>query len=151
MGLGERLTDDMKAAMRARDSRKLNLIRMVKARMTEKTTSKGFSGEVDDALWVEIISSYAKSQAKALEQFRDAGAAGAEHVEQIEYELAELEAYLPKKADEATTRMWVEQAIAGLGGPEKAKIGAVMGAVMKAHKQDVEAQLVRTIASDLLG
>ncbi len=151
MGLGERLTQQMKDSMRARDQRTLDLVRMLKSRMTERTTAKGFSGEVDDALWTQVIGAYAKSQRKAIDTYKAAGEAGREHIEQIEFELAFCADYLPQKADEAQTRAWVEAAIAGLGGPEGAKLGAVMGAVMKAHRAEVEAQTVRAIAQELLG
>ncbi len=151
MSIGDRLTQQMKDSMRARDRRTLDLVRMLKSRMTERTTKKGFDGEVDDALWIQVIGSYAKSQAKAIDQFRAAGDAGIPHIEQIEFEVAFCETYLPKKADEAQTRAWVEAAIAGLGGAEQAKLGAVMGAVMKGHKGEADAQLVRGIAQELLG
>lgn len=151
MSIGDRLTQQMKDSMRARDQRTLDLVRMLKSRMTERTTQKGFTGEVDDALWVEVISTYAKSQAKAVDAFKAAGDAGLPHIDQIDFEVAFCEGYLPTKADDAQTRAWVEAAIAGLGGAEQAKLGAVMGAVMKGHKGEADAQLVRSIAQELLG
>lgn len=145
------LNTKLKAAMRARDKDTLGLVRMLKSKMTERTTSAGFSGDVDDALWLEVIEAYAKSQQKALEQFKELGEAGAEHVAALEWELTAMEEFLPKKADEATTRAWAQAAIDGMGGPENAKLGQVMGAVMKAHKADVDASLVRQIVAELLG
>ncbi len=150
MSIEQQLNDRLKQAMRARDQRMLNLVRMLKSRMTERTTASGFSGAVDDDLWIDVIASYAKSQAKAIDQYKAAGAAGAEHVELIEWELAATEEWLPKKADEATVRGWVDAAIAGLGGKENAKLGAVMGAVMKAHKADVEPAMVRQLVQEAL-
>lgn len=150
MSIEQQLNDRLKQAMRARDQRMLNLVRMLKSRMTERTTASGFSGTVDDDLWIEVIASYAKSQAKAIDQYKAAGAAGAEHVEQIEWELAATEEWLPKKADEATVRGWVDAAVAGLGGKENAKLGAVMGAVMKAHRADVEPAMVRQLVQEAL-
>jgi uncharacterized protein YqeY len=46
--------------------------------------------------------------------------------------------------------VWVEEVIAGLGGKEKARIGAVMGGVMKNHKDDVDASTVKRVAEALL-
>ncbi len=79
MGIGEQLTEQMKQAMRARDQPTLDLVRMLKSKMTERTTAKGFDGEVDDALWTAVIGAYAKSLRKAADQFRAVGDAGAEH------------------------------------------------------------------------
>ena len=151
MGIGDQLTEQMKQAMRDRDQPTLDLVRMLKSKMTERTTAKGFAGEVDDALWTAVIGAYAKSLRKAVDQFRAVGDAGVEHVEQLEWELNFLADYLPTKADAAQTRVWVEEAVAGLGGADQAKLGAVMGAVMKGHKAEVEPQLVRQIAQELLG
>ena len=144
MGIEQRLNEQLKQAMKGRDQAKLSLIRMVKAKMTERRTQKGFSGEVDDALWVDVISSYEKSLRKGIAEFLKIDSpAATEQIKQLEWEIAELQQYLPQKADEATTRAWVDEAIERLGGREKAKLGAVMGLVMKAHKGEADAGLVR--------
>jgi uncharacterized protein len=150
MSIQERLDTELKTAMRARDKRMSSLVRMLKSKMTETTTKAGFKGEVNDALWLNVIGAYAKSLKKALGQFAAAGEAGAEHVEQLTWEVGVLESYLPAKADEATVRGWVQAAIDGLGGKGAANLGAVMGAVMKSHKADVDASMVRSIVAELL-
>ena len=150
MSIQEDLTARMKDAMRAKDKQMLNLIRMLKSKMGEKTTSKGFSGEVNDGLWIEVISHYAKSQKKALAQYEGVdGELAAEHSAQIRWELDAVQTWLPTKADESTVRIWVEEAIAGMGGPG-AHFGAVMGAVMKAHKDEVEPAMVRRLVEEAL-
>ncbi len=149
--LQQQLDDRLKQAMRARDSQMLNLVRMLKARMIERKTAPGFKGEVDDALWTDVITVYAKSLSKALEQYRAVGPAGVEHATQLEWELRALDEWLPKKADAATVQGWIDEAIAGLGGKDNAKIGAVMGAVIKAHKADVDPGMVRQLAEQSLG
>ena len=149
MSIQEQITAKLKSAMKAKDQRTLNFVRMLKAKMTEKTTSKGFTGEVNDALWLSIIASYAKGQKKALLQYENLdGDAAAEHVEQIRWEIEACDEWLPKKADESTVRGWVEAAIAGLGGPG-AHFGAVMGAVMKNHKDEVDPGMVRRLIEEL--
>lgn len=145
MPIQEDLQNKLKAAMRAKDKPALNLIRMLKSRMKETTTAAGFDGEVDDALWLKVIRSYAKQQEKAIGLYEKAGDEGAEHIEGIKWELAWLEPYMPKQADAATIRGWVDDAIAGLGGAENAKFGAVMGAVMKAHKGEANPGQVRQV------
>ena len=138
--------------MRARDKRMSGLIRMVKSRMTERRTQKGFCGEVDDALWIDVIGAYVKSLQKGISEFEKSNTDRATaQIEELRWEISQLEEYLPQKADEATTQSWVEAAITRLGGKEKAKLGAVMGVVMKGHKDEVEASIVRKIAQGLLG
>ena len=151
MAIQDELNQQLKAAMRAKDKQTLNLIRMLKSKMTEKTTASGFEGVVDDALWLQVITSYAKSQKKALVTYEEAeGSSAQAHAEQIRWELNALDQWLPTKADEATVRGWVEEAIAGCGGAENAHVGRVMGAVMKAHKAEVDPSMVRRIADALL-
>jgi len=145
MSIEADMTARLKDAMRARDKQLLGVIRMIKSRVTEAKTASGFDGDDGDELWHAVIEAYAKSQKKAREQYIDVGEAGASHVEQIDYELSVLEEWMPQKADEATVQGWVDEAIAGLGGKERAKFGQVMGVVMKAHKADVEPSMVRDL------
>ena len=151
MPIQDELNARLKDAMRAKDKQMLNLIRMLKSRMTQKTTAPGFSREVDDALWTEVIVAYAKSQSKALSQFEGIDREGAfEHIEQIKWELQALEEWLPSKADEATVRGWVQEVLDGMGGPG-APFGAVMGAVMRAHKNEVDPAMLRAIIEEKIG
>ena len=62
-----------------------------------------------------------------------------------------IEEFLPRLADEATTRAWVEEAIAASGATSAKELGKVMGALMKAHKGDVDGDLARRIAAERLG
>ena len=65
-------------------------------------------------------------------------------------EKAVIESFLPRLADEATTRAWVQAAIAETGAGAR-DLGRVMGALMKAHRDDVDGQLARKLAVGLLG
>jgi uncharacterized protein YqeY len=149
--LEQRLDEKMKTAMRARDAKTADLVRMVKSKMTEKVKSKGFAGEVDDALWQEVISAYVKTLEKGITEFEKANSDAARaQIADLRWEISQLQEFLPQKADEAQTRAWVDEAVAGLGGKANAKIGAVLGAVMKAHKNDVDPALVRKVAEQVL-
>ncbi len=150
MSMDQKLTETLKTAMRNRDKQMLGLVRMLKSKMTETLTKPGFSRELDDELWLEVIESYARSQQKALVQYEEIGDAGQEHIEQLQWELNALKAWLPTKADEDTVRVWVQEAVDSLGGPESANFGQVMGAVMKNHKKDVEPTMVRNLVQAAL-
>lgn len=150
MAIQDEMGTRMKDAMRAKDKQMLGLVRMLKSKMGERVTQKGFSGEINDELWLEVMASYSKSQKKALVQFEGIDRPEAqEHVDQITWELATLEGWLPAKADEDTVRAWVAEAVAGLGGPG-AHFGAAMGAVMKAHKDEVDPAMVRRLVEEAL-
>ena len=75
MSLEQTLTDTLTQAIRAKDSRVADVVRMLKSRITERRTAKGFTGEVDDALVLDVIGAYRKSLQKALPDYEKAGRA----------------------------------------------------------------------------
>src|SRR6478672_4967950 len=99
MGLEQRLNDTLKTAMKDKDSRTLDVVRMIKTKIMERRTAKGFTGEVDDALVTEVIAAYRKQLQKALEEFEKAGDRGAEQAAQLRFEIGFCEGYLPKGMD----------------------------------------------------
>ncbi|MEO0600502.1 MAG: GatB/YqeY domain-containing protein, partial [Myxococcota bacterium] len=71
-------------------------------------------------------------------------------VAQEKAELAVIETFLPSLADEATTRAWVEEAIAKTGASAPGDMGKVMGALMGAHKGELDGGLANRIVRELL-
>jgi len=72
-------------------------------------------------------------------------------VSQAEAELAVIADFLPLQADEKATRAWVAEAIASTGASSPGELGRVIGAVMKAHRAEVDGALVRRLAKEALG
>lgn len=140
----------LKEAMKARDPQVLEVIRAIRTKVGEARTSKGFTGEVDDALYLKIIASYVKSMSKARAEYVKAGERGAELAARLTFEVEYLDEFLPKKLGEAETVPLVEAAIAEVGATSKGQLGRVMGVVMKAHKDSVDPAVVRGIAQRLL-
>lgn len=151
MSIEADLRSQLTAAIKARDLRTANVIRMVNAKVTERRTSKGFKGEVDDALFLEVIGAYKKSLEKAREQYEAAGDRGAEHIEQIDFETAFLAGFLPEQLGEEAVREAVRAAIAETGAADPKMAGRIVGAVMKKHKGTVDAKVVKRIATEELG
>ena len=140
-----------KDAMRARDARTLDVLRAVRTRIQQAKTAKGFEGEVDDALYLQVIEAYAKSLRKAIPDFERGGERGAEMIAKLQFEVGYLEEFLPKKLGEDATRVLVQEAIAAVGATSRQQMGRVIGVVMKDHRDAVDAGLVRSIAETLLG
>ena len=69
MALEEQLNEMLKQAMRDRDHRTADTLRMIKTKVMERRTAKGFAGTVDDALIVDVIGAYRKQLHKGLEEF----------------------------------------------------------------------------------
>jgi uncharacterized protein YqeY len=150
MPLEQELNDLLKQAMRDKDSRTANVVRMLKTKVMERRTAKGFSGTVDDALVLDVIGAYRKQMQKALTEFEAAGAAGQERAEELKFEVAFCERFLPKGLDAAALRALVKERIAALGLKSAKEAGRLLGDIMKTHKGQVEAAEVKRIAEDEL-
>ena len=144
------LNERLKGAMRAKDQRVLDVIRAIRAKILEAKTAKGFSGEVDDALYLGTIAAYVKSMSKAIEEFAAAGERGQENADKLRFEVDYLSTFLPKKLGAEETRTLVRDVIAQIDAKSRKEMGRVMGTVMKTHKDQVDAALVRTIVENLL-
>lgn len=151
MSLAREIDDRMKAALKARDAASLSCLRMVKAKMKEHAIDKRISGELPDDTAQEIIGAYVKQLRKAIPEFEKGGEAAVDRLEALRFEISYLEPFLPKLLDEEQTRAIVEKTIADLGNPPLKKSGMVIGAVMKAHKTEVDPGLVRRLVEEQLG
>ena len=150
MSLEQNLNDTLTKAIREKDQRAADIVRMIKSKLGERRTAKGFSGPVDDALVQDVISAYRKSLQKALPDYEKAGDRGAAQAAQLKFEIEYLERWLPKGMDEAALRALVAERIKSLGITDAKQAGRLVGDVMKTHKGQVEAGDVKRIAEELL-
>lgn len=150
MDLEQKLNDTLRQAIKDRDTRTADVLRMVKTRLAERRTAKGFAGEVNDALVLDVIAAYRKQLQKALGEFEKVGERGAAQVAQLRFEMEFLDRYLPQRLDEPSLRTLVKERLAALriGDPKQA--GRLVGEIMKTHKGQVEAADVKRIAEELL-
>jgi uncharacterized protein len=150
MALEQQLTDALTQAMRDKDTRTADVIRMLKTRLTERRTGKGFAGEVDDAMVTDVIGAYQKQLQKALAEYEKLGERGAAQAAQLRFEIAFCERFLPKGLDEATLRTLVQARVQSLAVTDVKQIGRLVGDVMRTHKGQVDAGDVKRIAEELL-
>jgi uncharacterized protein YqeY len=151
MSLEEDLRARLTAAIKARDLRVANIIRMINTKVMERRTAAGFKGTVDDELVRDVIAAYKKSLEKAREEFAAAGQKGAEHTAELDFEAAFCSQFLPEQMGPDEARAAVREAIAELGSPPEPKsAGRLVGAVMKKHKGRVDAALVKQLIDEAL-
>jgi uncharacterized protein YqeY len=150
MTLEQQLDDTLRQAIKAKDARTANAVRMLKTRITERRTAKGFAGAVDDAVVQDVIAAYRKQLAKAVGEYEKAGERGAAHVEQLTFEIAFCERFLPKRLDDDAVLALVRERMRSLGVTDAKQVGRLVGDVMKTHKGLVEAGDVKRIAEGLL-
>ena len=150
MPLEQELNDLLKQAMRDKDTRTSDVVRMLKTKVMERRTAKGFSGTVDDALILDVISAYKKQMQKAITEFGSAGAAAEERVAELKFEIEFCDRFLPKGMGEAEVRALVGERVAALGLKSTKEVGRLLGDIMKTHKGQVEPGDVKRIAEEIL-
>jgi len=150
MALEQELTNRLTQAIKGKDGRTADVVRMLKTRLQERRTAKGFSGQVDDALVLDVIGAYRKQLQKAIAEYEKLGERGAAHAAQLRFEQEFCEGYLPKGMDAAAMRALVRERLATLGIADPKQVGRLVGDIMKTHKGQVEAGDVKRIAEELL-
>ncbi len=126
MSLHDRLTEDMKTAMRAGDKGTLGVVRRVRAAMQNARIEK--RQDLDEQDEIRIVRSIAKQHRESIEQFR---AGGREDLAAIEVaELAILSGYMPVEMDQAQLQSIVDAVIAETGAASMKDMGNVIKAVM---------------------
>jgi uncharacterized protein YqeY len=122
----DRITQDIKLAMKARDAARLSTLRMILSEVQYKEKEKGIA--VDDPAVVQIMQSMVRKRREAAELFEKGG-----RPDLVEKELAEItiiESYLPEQLTEDALRALVLEAIAESGAQGLQQIGAVMKCCM---------------------
>ena len=144
------LDEQLKAAMRAKDVKAANLIKMIKTKVMERRTAKGFSGTVDDALILDVISTYKKSMEKARGEYANAGERGKEQLAELDFEIEWCGKLLPQGMSEAELRDAVAKVVAELPQKDPKMAGRVIGTIKKQFGDRADAQLVKKLAEELL-
>ena len=150
MPIEAQLTDLLKGAMRAKDARTADCIRMIKTKHMERRTAAGFKGPLDDNLWLEVVAAYQKQLRKAREEYVAVGERGADALPQLDFEIGFCARFLPKVAGDDEVRAVVRETLARLGASDPKQSGRVMGEIMKAHKGKFDASSVKRIVEEEL-
>ena len=124
MTLKERSTEDMKAAMRAKDSARLGAIRLLQAAIKQKEVDERVT--LDDAAVAAIVDKLAKQRKDSIAAFTQAGRQDLADKETAE--LAVLQAYLPARLSAEEVAAAVKALVAEVGASGPADMGKVMGA-----------------------
>jgi uncharacterized protein YqeY len=123
--LKERITEDMKAAMRAGEKERLGTIRMLQAAIKQRVVDERIT--LEDAQVLAVVEKMVKQRKESITQFEQGGRADLAAKEKAEIEL--LQAYLPAQLSEAEVDALIREAIAATGAASVKDMGKVMGAV----------------------
>jgi uncharacterized protein YqeY len=123
MSLKDQITEDMKSAMRAKDSARLGTIRLLLAAIKQKEVDERIV--LDDAQVTAVIDKMLKQRRDSISQFESAGRQDLVDAEKAELEI--LTAYMPQQMGADEVRAVIAEVIAAVGATGPADMGKVMG------------------------
>ena len=130
MSLKARIQEDMKAAMRGGDKRRLGIIRLILAAIKQREVDERI--ELDDVQVTVVLDKMLKQRRESLSQYEQAGRA--DLAEQEQYEMGVVQAYLPQPLSPAEIDTLIGQAITDAGASGIKDMGKVM-ALLKPQLQ----------------
>lgn len=151
MSLKDRITEDIKAAMKAKDKVRLETVRSIKKTLLEKEVSVRPSGqtELTEAQEIEVVVQQAKQRRDAIEQYRQVGRT--DLAEQEAQELAILEEYLPRQLSDAELSNVIDAIITEVGANSPKDLGKVMGAAVQRLKGQADGKQIQALVKAKLG
>ena len=146
MSLKDRITEDMKAAMKAREAERLSTIRMLLAAIKQREIDERIV--LDDAVTVGIVDKLIKQRKDSIAAFQQGGRA--DLVDKESAEVKVLEAYLPQRLSAEQVAEGVRALVAELGAAGPGDMGKVMGAAKARFAGQAEMGLVSAAVKQAL-
>jgi uncharacterized protein YqeY len=149
--LKTRISDEMKAAMKARDAVRVGALRMFLAAIKTKEVEGASARELSDEEIGQVAAKEVKKRAESIEAFDAAGRTELAERERAEREI--LLPFAPPQVDAAALEALVDEAVAATGATSVAEMGKVMGAVMAKAKAlgQVDGNVVQAMVKARLG
>ncbi|MCV6638096.1 GatB/YqeY domain-containing protein [Candidatus Albibeggiatoa sp. nov. NOAA] len=144
--LKQRIQEDMKTAMRAKEKSRLAVIRLIQAAIKQKEVDERI--ELDDTQVIAVLDKMLKQRRDSIEQYEKAERQ--DLADQEKYEVGIIQAYLPQQLTEAELNDIIEAVIAEIGAESIKDLGKVMGMIkpkvqgradMKAVSQQIKQRL----------
>ena len=147
MSLKDRITEDMKAALRAKDSARLSAIRLLLAAIQQREVDERIT--LGDAEVVSVIEKMLKQRRDSLQQFEAAGRQ--ELADKEKFEVTVLQAYMPKALSEAEMEAAVMEAVGASGAKGMQDMGKVMALLKPRLAGRADMAKVSTLVKSKLG
>jgi uncharacterized protein len=145
MSLKDRISEDIKAAMKAKEKIRLETVRSIKKVILERESSLRGQGQeaLSESQELDILSQLAKQRRDSIEQYRKAGRD--DLADQESQELTIIEEYLPKQLSDEEVATIIDQVIASTGATSAKEMGKVMGAAMQQLKGRADGQKIQAM------
>jgi hypothetical protein len=150
MSLKDRISEEIKTAMKAKDKIRLETVRSIKKVILEKEVSLRPQGQetLTESQEIEVLAQLAKQRRDSIEQYRQAGRDDLAETEA--QELAIIEEYLPGQLSDEEVGAIVDQVIASVGATSAKDMGKVMGPVMQQLKGRADGQKIQAMVKEKL-
>ena len=148
MSLEQRINDDIKAAMLARESQKLNALRAVKSAILLAKTQKGGGAELNEEAEIKILKQLVKQRQDSAEMYQQQNRQDLYEEEQFQLEI--IQTYLPQMLSEEEVEKTVRQIIADTGSTSMKDMGKVMGMASKHLAGKADGRAISNIVKRLL-
>lgn len=151
MTLKDRIGEDIKTAMKAKDKVRLETVRSIKKLLLEKEVEARAatgSGDLTPEQELELLAQLAKQRRDSVDQYRKAGRD--DLADQEAAELGVIEEYLPQQLSEEEVKAIVLETIESVGATSAKDMGKVMGPVMQRLKGQADGKLVQEIVKQSL-
>jgi len=148
MSLELKINEDIKAAMLARDAKKLEALRAVKAALLLEKTKEGTTGEVNEEVEIKILQKLVKQRRESADIYLNANR---EDLAQKEiYDASIIETYLPKQLSEAEVTELIKKIVVQTGATSIKEMGKVMGVATKELAGKADNKMISGIIKNLL-
>ncbi|QBQ40726.1 GatB/YqeY domain-containing protein [Sphingobacterium psychroaquaticum] len=148
MTLEEKINQDIKAAMIAKDQAKLRGLRAIKAAILLAKTEKGHTEELSQDTEIKVLQKLVKQRKESGEIYK---AQNREDLFQIEFEEQEvIESYLPKQLDRTAVEDIIKAIITEVGATSVKDMGKVMGAANQKLAGQADGKTISEVVKDLL-
>lgn len=149
MNLAEKINEDLKQAMRAKDKRKLEALRAIKSAMLLARTGKDVtSGEIPESVEMQMLQKLVKQRRESAEVYKEQNREDLADEELYQAEI--INAYLPEQMDDDTLRKKIREIIDEVGATDMKDMGKVMGRATKDLAGKADNKKISNIVKEIL-
>jgi len=149
MGILNTLTEDIKNAMRAKDSMKLEALRAIKSAVLLAQTTGGNSGELSDDEAIKLLQRLVKQRRDSAAIFNEQKRPDLAETEESQAEI--IMAYLPEQLSEEDVAKIIDEIIAKTGAASMKDMGKIMGMASGQLAGKADGKLIATLVKEKLG
>ncbi|MFN3306835.1 MAG: GatB/YqeY domain-containing protein [Candidatus Kapaibacteriota bacterium] len=147
MNLEQKISEELKKAIKERDQTRMDALRSIRAAILEFQKS-GTGKELNEDEEIKLLNSLAKKRKEAIELYEKGGRI--DLAEKERQELLLIQSFLPRQMSEVEIRSYVEKIINDVNALSPRDLGKVMGRAMQELKGKADGSLVQSIAKELL-